>query len=251
MAESYPYLTGGEYWVARILSIIIFGLLLWAGAILWGFLSSLAKKSGKKAESRSKAADIAEVRNEETLGEVVGKGLSQLFKRIVRKFREIPLPKKASMTGVLKSLAALVILLSSLVLVWVIILNLLGYKFDKSYVGYSQKSCLENLSESQLEGCVFWSRNNYLEKQESWESHFERDDKYCENLKGKNRESCKFKYIDLCEGEPYDPRCSYEAFKDQKRQESWSYLVSDEKDEFYYSCLDSLCPKWSLFKLFK
>lgn len=74
--------------MARVIAIAIFGLLLWGGAFLWRYLSKLVEKPGKEVES-SRGIRVQETMGEETIGEVIGKKVSGLFKKAVSPLRKL------------------------------------------------------------------------------------------------------------------------------------------------------------------
>lgn len=108
----------------------------------------------------------------------------------------------------------------------------------------SREQYVVQTAPKELEGCVFWSRHDSLETQERWKEQFQRDSQYCNSRydqESVNDASNPFE--GLFEGEYADPRCTYDAFKKQKRDENWNYLVSNQKDDYYYSCIERLFPK--------
>ena len=127
---------------------------------------------------------------------------------------------------------------------------MLGYHFNKNfineYVSFNKQKCIEQeyptyYNHSGIEGCIFWTREGYLSKTQSWYTLFEKDDAYC-NQKYNNSSS------NLFSGEYSDPKCEYEAFRKQKRNENWDYLVSKEKDGIYNYCANKICPSPKMFK---
>ena len=117
-------------------------------------------------------------------------------------------------------------------ILFLLMMQLLGYKFNKKFINFDRKQCIEQeyptyYHHSGIEGCIFWMRHNYLEKTQSWENLFKRDDAYCDQ-KYKNEDKLDIK--NLFQGEYVDPKCTYSAFQKIKRDENWDYLVSKEKD---------------------
>lgn len=142
-----------------------------------------------------------------------------------------------------------------LALLWVVIIRLLGFQLNREFFTFNKEQCIAKeyptyYHHSGIEGCIFWSRNDYLENRENWKSLFHRDDQYCEQKYGLvNDPNLSFKeQLDLTFQESRDPKCDYEGIKNQKRQENWQYLISKDKDQFYYSCVEQICPTKSLLK---
>jgi len=127
-----------------------------------------------------------------------------------------------------------------------LIMHLLGYKINKEYFAYDRERCIEEeyptyYHHSGIEGCIFWMRNDYLEKKQSWRSQFSIDTEYCNSKYNKNDFKDKMDKMG-------DPKCSYIGFKKLKRKENWDYLISEEKDDFYEYCVNQACPEPPLFK---
>jgi len=120
-------------------------------------------------------------------------------------------------------------------------MRLLGYQFNKDYtILFNKQDCIE--SDSRIDGCIFWMRNDYLEKTQAWSSLYIKDDAYCsEQYTLGNR-------LQNSLDEMNDPKCSYLGFLDKKRKENWDYLTSDEKDGYYNYCLKQYCSRPPLFK---
>jgi|SRR3989344_5803357 len=135
-----------------------------------------------------------------------------------------------------------------------LIIRLLGYQFNKNFISdflsFNKQQCIEKkyptyYNHSGIEGCVFWMRDDYLGKTQSWRELFKKDDAYCSRkYKNENKSSLDNLFSD----EYWDPKCEYEAFRAQKRNENWTYLVSKEKDGFYNYCVDQICPSPKMFK---
>ena len=141
-----------------------------------------------------------------------------------------------------------------IVLLVLIIISLLGYHFNKNfisdYLSFNKRQCIAQeyptyYHHSGIEGCVFWMRENYLQKTQFWSSLFKRDDTYCSQEYKSEKDSS---FSDIFSGEYNDPKCEYEAFRAQKRTENWAYLVSKERDGFYNYCVDQVCPSPKMFK---
>lgn len=134
------------------------------------------------------------------------------------------------------------------ILLWAVILKVLGFEINKSYFTYSREACIENVVWDDIEGCIFWSRNDYLKNKERWASQFVKDDKYCDEALRQYKVSGKRDVFTEYDMSVDDPKCRYSSFEHQKRLENWEYLTSDKKDNAYYSCLERLCPEEHLFK---
>ena len=145
------------------------------------------------------------------------------------------------------------VLIGILVLVFLSlqIVKLLGYKFNKEFFSYNQQECVDREMPTYyhhpgIEGCIFWVRNNYLEKQQNWQNDFQRDDTYCDEKYPEEYTRMNNRLYSLEESN--DVRCSYSVFQDQKRKENWEYLISKEKDGIYYYCIEQICPNQPLFR---
>lgn len=129
-------------------------------------------------------------------------------------------------------------------------MRLLGYKFNKDFLSFNRQQCIDREfptydNHSGIEGCIFWMRNDYLEKTQSWNTLFKRDDNYCDQKYKNIGKSTLFSGL----ADYYnDPKCTYESFKKTKRDENWDYLVSKEKDGIYDYCVNQICPRQPLFK---
>ena len=137
-----------------------------------------------------------------------------------------------------------------LIILFLLMMTMLGYKFNKEFISFNRQQCIEKeyptyYHHSGIEGCIFWMRHNYLEKEQSWQTLFKRNDVYCD-LQYKNED--KTDLSNLFGGEYADPKCTYAAFQKQKMNENWDYLVSKEKDGFHNYCVDQICPRQPLFK---
>ncbi len=144
--------------------------------------------------------------------------------------------------------------LTLLVLGWIAIVRLLGFQINKDFfIPFDKQQCIEREyptypGHSGIAGCVFWARHDDLELKQNWIDSFERDDAYCKQTYG-NTDDTDFAerlHIRLTEGR--DPKCDYEGVKQVKRNENWDYLISKDKDQFYYSCVEQICPSKNLFK---
>ncbi len=143
--------------------------------------------------------------------------------------------------------------LSILVLIILAILTLLGYKFNKQFFSYSRQDCINQeyptyYHHSGIAGCIFWMRQDYLKKEQSWESTFVKDEEYCKLQYNNSEEDDLNSYANLFQGEYSDPKCTYSAYEKIKRNENWGYLVSKEEDGIYDYCVNQSCPKQPLFK---
>jgi hypothetical protein len=161
--------------------------------------------------------------------------------------------KKIIITTIITTLGLLLIILLAL-----IIIRLLGYQFNKNFISdslnFNKQQCIEKeyptyYNHSGIAGCVFWMREDYLGKTQSWRTLFKRDDAYCiQKYENVSKSSSGNLFSDLFSGESSDPKCEYEAFRAQKRNENWAYLVSKEKDGFYNYCVGQICPSPKMFK---
>lgn len=160
---------------------------------------------------------------------------------------------------IIKKTALIIASLLLIVLVFLLVMKLLGYSYNKEFLGeflvvVNKQQCIEAeyptyYHHSGIEGCVFWAREYNLKTTQDWESLFTRDDAYCDQ---KYRGQQKTDGIDLrILEESSDLKCSFEALRRQKRNENWDYLVSKEHDEFYDSCVEKFCSWSSLPPLFK
>ena len=134
-----------------------------------------------------------------------------------------------------------------LIIMFLFTMKMLGYNFNKKFLSFNRQQCINDefstsFHHSGIEGCMFWMRHNFLEKEQNWQSLFKRDNDYC-NQKYKNKNTW-----DSLNGEYADPKCNYDAFRGQKREENWNYLVSKEQDGFYNYCVDQVCPRQTIFK---
>lgn len=150
------------------------------------------------------------------------------------------------MKKILITIASIILL----IILFLVMMMLLGYKFNKQFISFNREQCIEEEYPTYeqhpgIEGCIFWMRHDYLEKEESWTTLFKRDDDYCNQKYKRDKQEVRFQ---LFSGEYADPKCEYAAFQKQKRNENWDYLVSKEKDGFYDYCVDQICPKQPLFK---
>ncbi|MBI2017445.1 hypothetical protein HYS92_00180 [Candidatus Daviesbacteria bacterium] len=143
--------------------------------------------------------------------------------------------------------------LSLFILLWIVILRLLGFQLNKDFFTFNQQQCIEKEyptypNHSGIAGCVFWSRHDDLESKQNWQALFQRDDAYCKQTYGysDNTDFAGSLHRNLTEGR--DPKCNYEGIRQIKRNENWDYLISKDKDQFYYSCVEQLCPTQKLFK---
>lgn len=100
---------------------------------------------------------------------------------------------------------------------------------------------------SGIAGCVFWARHNDLEKREVWINDFKKQEdqnycnqKYTTTTGGDIDTVLKNSVIRFMRSD--DPRCDYDGFKDMKRQQNWSYLVSEQWDKFTEQCALESCP---------
>lgn len=152
---------------------------------------------------------------------------------------------------------AFLILISIILLVmsFLIIMKLLGYSYNKNFIkdflSFNKQECIKSEyptyeNHSGIAGCIFWMREDYLQKTQSWKAQFKEDSVYC-NQKYKNVGEF-LSASEFLSGEYFDPKCSYEGFRKQKRDENWDYLVSKEKDGFYNYCVDQTCHRPSMFK---
>lgn len=115
------------------------------------------------------------------------------------------------------------------------------------------KRCVASINPQELEKCVFWGRNDRLRYKEDWYSKFKSIE---------NQQYCDAKYNYRCtetsqltgmvwpapcadqlnNGNRYDDiKCYFSAFEHQKREENMNYLISNEKDDYYYSCVKQYC----------
>lgn len=96
---------------------------------------------------------------------------------------------------------------------------------------------------SGIAGCVFWTRNDYLEKHEVWINEYkaqEADATYCNET---NDADTALEHLrKTLRNDNSDPKCSYDAFKELKREENWDYFTSSEWDEFTEQCALESCP---------
>ena len=137
-----------------------------------------------------------------------------------------------------------------LIILFLLMMMMLGYKFNKQFISFNKNKCIEEeyptyYHHSGIEGCIFWMRHDYIEKEQSWQTLFKRDDAYCTS-KYKNEKGANFE--NLFGGEYNDPKCTYTAFQKQKRDENWNYLISKDKDGFYDYCVKQTCSRPSLLK---
>ena len=142
----------------------------------------------------------------------------------------------------------------TLLFVTIVIIRLLGYEYNKNYLheflSYNKTECdareyPTSPGHSGIQGCVFWMRNNYIERIQGWFASFRRDSNYCDSKYPPEKASG---FVRMLGSDYNDPKCTYEAFKKQKQQENWDYLVSSEKDGFYNYCLEQACPRPKMFK---
>lgn len=152
----------------------------------------------------------------------------------------------------MKKIIITTIALLLIVLLALIIIRLLGYQFNKSFISeslsFNKQQCIDTEyptydQHSGIAGCVFWMRANYLERTQNWHDLFTRDDAYC-NQKYPNGNNSLLYGLD----ELNDPKCEYEGFKMQKVHENWAFLTSKEKDGIYNYCVDQTCPNPKMFK---
>lgn len=116
-----------------------------------------------------------------------------------------------------------------------LIITLAGYKINKEYFSYNYDVCMENVSKKELRHCTFWRRNDALK--EKWLEDYQYNREYCESEGQKARAENRFFVTAL------EPGCGEEAHLHKKRGENWSYLTSDDTDQYYYYCLEQQCPK--------
>ena len=140
-----------------------------------------------------------------------------------------------------------------LVITFLIAMKLVGYSFNKQFLTYNRQQCIDAeyptyYHHSGIAGCVFWMRNDYLEKTQSWGSLFKRDDTYCKQKYESDVLTSFSAKLDNTLKESRDPKCDYEGIRQQKRNENWDYLTSKQKDGFYNYCAEQSCPKQSMFK---
>jgi len=150
---------------------------------------------------------------------------------------------------VIKKIIFIIFVSLSIVLMFLLIMKLLGYNYNKDFLGefvsFDKQKCIETEyptyeNHGGIEGCVFWAREYHLKTTQEWQASFTRDDEYCEQEYG----NIAFKNL----YELADQKCSFEGFRSQKRNENWDYLVSKEEDEFYKSCVDQFCSWPPLFR---
>jgi len=136
-----------------------------------------------------------------------------------------------------------------------IVIKMLGYSFNKDFAStlftFNKQQCIATeyptyIDHSGIEGCVFWMRNDYLEKTQLWAGQFKKDDAYCDSEYTNKPKTTILDFSDW--NESNDPKCGYEGFKAQKRNENWNYLVSKEQDGIYKYCVDQICSRPPMFK---
>jgi hypothetical protein len=75
-----------------------------------------------------------------------------------------------------------------IILLILVIINLLGYHFNKNFlndfVHFNKEQCIESkyptyYNHSGIAGCIFWMREDYLQKIQSWRNLFKKDEIYC------------------------------------------------------------------------
>lgn len=132
-----------------------------------------------------------------------------------------------------------------LLILFLFAMSQLGYEFNQNFFTFDRKQCIaENfetkLGRSGIEGCIFWMRNNSLEKTQNWEQAWQQDEDGCldgfENIRNNINDSQNGK------------ECSYATYKDQQRQKNWEYLTSSEQNQFYDYCVDQMCPSPTIFE---
>lgn len=142
-----------------------------------------------------------------------------------------------------------------IILLALIIIRLLGYQYNKGFVkeffSFNREQCIEQeyptyYHHSGIEGCIFWMREDYLQKEQGWHNLFQRDDAYCSQKYEKEGDALSNSVISFLGNS--DPKCEYEAFRAQKRNENWAHLTSKEKDGFYDYCVNKICPRPKMFK---
>ena len=120
----------------------------------------------------------------------------------------------------------------------------LGYKFNKEVVTFDKEQCIADHLEmrngkSGIKGCVFWMRDDGLQKTEQWSQQYDSDEDGC--LDGES----------IPEKDTYgndDKHCSSSKFFEQKRKQDWSYLTSSDRDGYFQFCADQLCPDQKVIK---
>jgi hypothetical protein len=144
--------------------------------------------------------------------------------------------------------------LTLLILGWIAIVRLLGFQINKEFfIPFDKQQCIEKeyptyQNHPGIAGCIFWSRHDDLELKQNWRALYQRDDDYCSETYENKTTSNFADSLNLRLKESRDPKCNYEGIRQVKRSENWDYLISKDKDQFYYSCVEQICPDRSLFK---
>jgi hypothetical protein len=144
---------------------------------------------------------------------------------------------------------AVILTIPVLLIMFLFIMGMLGYQFNKKYFSYDRQECIST-NNSDIEGCVFWMRNSHLIKIQDWPEKFQKyeDENYCKKEYGHDKNNAAVENFRNSLDRYSDPKCSYNAFKDKMRKENWGYLTSKKKEGFYEYCVKQNCPEQPLFK---
>jgi hypothetical protein len=104
-----------------------------------------------------------------------------------------------------------------------------------------------------IEDCVYWKRAEEMERQEVWVNEYKQqeDPAHCRLIQDEYRKECdrlrKENFSSawrFCGFDPsrIEPKCDYDAFKREKRDENSGYLTSQEWDGFMEQCTLQRCP---------
>lgn len=133
-------------------------------------------------------------------------------------------------------------------------IKLAGYEINKDFFSNSKQSCMQSVNPSEVSNKVFWMRWADLLKQNEteWRKSFKRDDTYCYSLQNKVDENYSGTGMHLLQlwSTTRDAKCDIDEYISQRIHESqnWEYMVSNDKDKFYYQAIDELCPVQYLLK---
>ncbi|MCB9810399.1 zinc-ribbon domain-containing protein [Candidatus Nomurabacteria bacterium] len=111
-------------------------------------------------------------------------------------------------------------------------------------------------SQKGIEDCVYWKRADELEKKEVWVNEYvqQEDAAYCRQISQQNEKECEvlrnsvgtvnWRTYGFCRWDPADsdPKCDYNSFAADKRDENATFLISQEWDVYMQQCTLERCP---------
>lgn len=142
-----------------------------------------------------------------------------------------------------------IFILPILLLIFLLCVKLAGYNINKNFF-VTKESCIASVESTKLADRIFWKRWNFTmnANKNEWLKSYVYDAEYCDNLERKNKTSGAL--MILLDSSIAGERCSSDDFLKMKMHESaiWNFMVSEEKDKYYYEATNEFCPTQYLLK---